>query len=83
MSAGGAGAGCPAASAAPHIAPRLTKSELTTHMDDDGLRERTGGLVEATGSPAAAELADLVAHVTCRPRRVNLRQVMMPPTAQV
>ncbi|MGX1369522.1 hypothetical protein RKD19_004881 [Streptomyces canus] len=52
-------------------------------MDDDGLRGRTGGLVEATGSPATAEPADLVAHVTCRPRRVNLRQVMMPPTAQV
>ncbi|MFI0513858.1 hypothetical protein ACH3Y9_27675 [Streptomyces sp. WSLK1-5] len=52
-------------------------------MDDDGLRERTGGLVEATGSPATAEPADLVAHFTSRPRQVKLRPVMVPPTAQV
>ncbi|MDH6518576.1 NADP-dependent 3-hydroxy acid dehydrogenase YdfG [Streptomyces sp. SAI-208] len=66
-----------------NIEPGLTESELATHIEDAGLREQIGGLVEATGSLAAAELADVVAYVTSRPRHVNLRQVMVLPTAQV
>ncbi|KUM83061.1 MULTISPECIES: SDR family oxidoreductase [Streptomyces] len=66
-----------------NIEPGLTESELATHIDNDGLREQIGGLVETTGSLAAAELADLVAYVTSRPRHVNLRQVVVLPTAQV
>ncbi|MFF4035693.1 SDR family oxidoreductase [Streptomyces sviceus] len=66
-----------------NIEPGLTESELATHIENDGLREQIGGLVEATGALAAAELADVVAYVTSRPRHVNLRQVMVLPTAQV
>ncbi|MET7691975.1 SDR family oxidoreductase [Streptomyces sp. NPDC005483] len=66
-----------------NIEPGLTESELATHIDNDGLREQIGGMVEAMGTLAAAELADVVAYVTSRPRHVNLRQVMVLPTAQV
>lgn len=65
------------------IEPGLTETELATHIDNDGLREQVGGLVEAMGSLSSAELADLVAYVTSRPRHVNLRQVVVLPTAQV
>jgi NADP-dependent 3-hydroxy acid dehydrogenase YdfG len=66
-----------------NIEPGLTESELGTHIDNDALREQLGGMVEATGVLAATELADLVAYVTSRPRHVNLRQIMVLPTAQV
>ncbi|MEU0028044.1 SDR family oxidoreductase [Streptomyces sp. NPDC006335] len=66
-----------------NIEPGLTESELGTHIDNDALREQLGGMVEATGMLAATELADLVAYVTSRPRHVNLRQIMVLPTAQV
>ncbi|MET8080205.1 SDR family oxidoreductase [Streptomyces sp. NPDC005303] len=66
-----------------NIEPGLTESELATHIDNDGLREQIGGMVEAMGTLAAAELADVVAYVTSRPRHVNLRQVVVLPTAQV
>jgi NADP-dependent 3-hydroxy acid dehydrogenase YdfG len=66
-----------------NIEPGLTETELATHIDNDGLREQIGGMFEAMGALAAAELADLVAYVTSRPRHVNLRQVMVLPTAQV
>ncbi|MFJ4205968.1 SDR family oxidoreductase [Streptomyces sviceus] len=66
-----------------NIEPGLTESELATHIESDGLREQIGGMVEAMGSLASAELADLVAYVTSRPRHVNLRQVVVLPTAQV
>ncbi|MDQ0910020.1 NADP-dependent 3-hydroxy acid dehydrogenase YdfG [Streptomyces canus] len=66
-----------------NIEPGLTESELATHIDDDGLREQVVGMAEAMGTLAATELADLVAYVTSRPRHVNLRQVMVLPTAQV
>ncbi|WP_053852637.1 SDR family oxidoreductase [Streptomyces sp. NRRL B-24085] len=66
-----------------NIEPGLTESELATHIEDDGLREQVGGMAEAMGALAAAEVADLVAYVTSRPRHVNLRQVMVLPTGQV
>jgi NADP-dependent 3-hydroxy acid dehydrogenase YdfG len=50
---------------------------------NDALREQVSGMIEAVGLIAATELADLVAYVTSRPRHVNLRQVMVLPTAQV
>ncbi|MEV7071140.1 SDR family oxidoreductase [Streptomyces sp. NPDC093990] len=66
-----------------NIEPGLTESELATHIENDGLREQVGGMAEAMGTLAAAEVADLVAYVTSRPRHVNLRQVMVLPTGQV
>jgi NADP-dependent 3-hydroxy acid dehydrogenase YdfG len=66
-----------------NIEPGLTESELVTHIDNDGLREQVGGMAEALGSLSSAELADVVAYVTSRPRHVNLRQVVVLPTGQV
>ncbi|MET7732765.1 SDR family oxidoreductase [Streptomyces sp. NPDC005402] len=66
-----------------NIEPGLTESELATHIENDGLREQIGGMAEAMGTLTATELADLVAYVTSRPRHVNLRQVVVLPTAQV
>ncbi|WP_433918885.1 SDR family oxidoreductase [Streptomyces canus] len=66
-----------------NIEPGLTESELATHIDNDGLREQIGGMAEALGPLSSAELADVVAYVTSRPRHVNLRQVVVLPTAQV
>jgi NADP-dependent 3-hydroxy acid dehydrogenase YdfG len=66
-----------------NIEPGLTESELGTHIENDTLREQVGGMAEAIGTPAATELADVVAYVTGRPRHVNLRQIMVLPTAQV
>ena len=66
-----------------NIEPGLTETELGTHIDNATLREQLGGMVEATGTLAATELADLVAYVTSRPRHVNLRQIVVLPTAQV
>ncbi|MDC0767911.1 SDR family oxidoreductase [Streptomyces sp. HD] len=65
-----------------NIEPGLTQSELASHIDNDGLREQVGGMVEAMGALAAGEIADLVAYVTSRPRHMNLRQVVVLPTRQ-
>jgi NADP-dependent 3-hydroxy acid dehydrogenase YdfG len=66
-----------------NIEPGLTATELPSHMDNEGLREQLGGMVEALGTLAAGDIADLVAYVTSRPRHVNLRQVVVLPTRQV
>ncbi|MFC8348012.1 SDR family oxidoreductase [Streptomyces sp. NPDC057280] len=65
-----------------NIEPGLTESELASHIDNDGLREQVGGMVDAMGTLSAAEVADVVAYVTSRPRHVNLRQIMVLPTRQ-
>ncbi|MFI6440856.1 SDR family oxidoreductase [Streptomyces sp. NPDC050759] len=66
-----------------NIEPGLTETELATHIENDGLREQVGGMAEAMGALSSTELADLVTYVTSRPRHVNLRQVVVLPTAQV
>jgi len=65
-----------------NIEPGLTESELVSHIDNDGLREQVGGMVDALGTLSSAEVADVVAYVTSRPRHVNLRQIMVLPTRQ-
>jgi len=65
-----------------NIEPGLTESELVSHIDNDGLREQVGGMIDAVGTLSSAEVADVVAYVTSRPRRVNLRQIMVLPTRQ-
>jgi len=65
-----------------NIEPGIVRSELLTHLDDD----QAAGLapwIDAVGSLAAEELADVVAYVTSRPRHVNLRQIVVQPTRQV
>ncbi|AZQ35248.1 SDR family oxidoreductase [Streptomyces cyaneochromogenes] len=66
-----------------NIEPGVTETEIATHVEDDGMREQLAGLVEAFGALAPAELADVVAYVTSRPRHMNLRQLMVLPTRQV
>lgn len=65
-----------------NIEPGLTRTELASHIDSDGLREQLDGMVEALGMLAAEEVADVVAYVSSRPRHVNLRQIMVLPTRQ-
>lgn len=65
-----------------NIEPGLTDSELKTHIDSDGLREQVEGMFEALGGLESQDVADVVAYVASRPRRVNLRQVIVLPTRQ-
>jgi NADP-dependent 3-hydroxy acid dehydrogenase YdfG len=66
-----------------NIEPGLTETELKTHLDSEELAAQLDGMLEAIGGLPAAEVADVVAYVTSRPRHVNLRQVMVLPTRQV
>jgi NADP-dependent 3-hydroxy acid dehydrogenase YdfG len=65
-----------------NIEPGLTQTELATHLDNAELSGQLDGMLEAIGALSAAEIADVVAYVTSRPRHVNLRQVMVLPTRQ-
>ncbi|GAB2872969.1 SDR family NAD(P)-dependent oxidoreductase [Streptomyces deserti] len=66
-----------------NIEPGLTDTELRTHLGNADLAGQLEDLFEAVGSLSSDEVADVVAYVTSRPRRVNLRQVVVLPTAQV
>ncbi|KOV98842.1 MULTISPECIES: SDR family oxidoreductase [unclassified Streptomyces] len=65
-----------------NIEPGLTESELKTHVDSAELSGQLDGMFEVIGALAAADVADVVAYVTSRPRHVNLRQIMVLPTRQ-
>ncbi|WBO65851.1 SDR family oxidoreductase [Streptomyces camelliae] len=65
-----------------NIEPGLTQTELAAHVDSAELSGQLDGLFEAIGSLSAAEVADVVAYATSRPRHVNLRQIMVLPTRQ-
>ncbi|MFF4342844.1 SDR family oxidoreductase [Kitasatospora sp. NPDC001540] len=67
-----------------NIEPGLTDTELGTHIDNPALGHdgQLGAMFDAIGSLAAADVADLVAYVTSRPRHVNLRQLVVLPTRQ-
>ncbi|MFI1764368.1 SDR family oxidoreductase [Streptomyces sp. NPDC020800] len=65
-----------------NIEPGLTDTELKNHVDSEELSGQLDGMVEAIGTLAAAEVADVVAYVSSRPRHVNLRQIMVLPTRQ-
>jgi NADP-dependent 3-hydroxy acid dehydrogenase YdfG len=65
-----------------NIEPGLTETELSTHIDSEELSGQLDGMLEAIGTLAAEEIADLVGYVTSRPRHVNLRQIMVLPTRQ-
>ncbi|MER6279888.1 MULTISPECIES: SDR family oxidoreductase [unclassified Streptomyces] len=65
-----------------NIEPGLTDTELKTHVDSEELAGQLDGMFDAIGGLAAAEVADVVAYVTSRPRHVNLRQIVVLPTRQ-
>lgn len=66
-----------------NIEPGLVDTELREHMDSPGATELVDGLFATVGSLDSADLADLVAYVSSRPRHVNLGQVHVMPTRQV
>ncbi|MEU8029022.1 SDR family oxidoreductase [Streptomyces sp. NPDC049099] len=65
-----------------NIEPGLTETELKDHVDSAELSGQLDGMLEAIGALSAAEVADVVAYATSRPRHVNLRQIMVLPTRQ-
>ncbi|MFD5796577.1 SDR family oxidoreductase [Streptomyces diastatochromogenes] len=65
-----------------NVEPGLTETELKAHIDSSELSGQLEGMLDAIGSLSAAEVADVVAYATSRPRHVNLRQIMVLPTRQ-
>lgn len=65
-----------------NVEPGLTETELATHLDNAELAGQLDGMLAAVGALSAAEIADVVAYATSRPRHVNLRQIMVLPTRQ-
>ncbi|MEU3494454.1 SDR family oxidoreductase [Kitasatospora cineracea] len=67
-----------------NIEPGLTDTELGNHIDNPALGPdgQLGAMFDAIGPLAAADVADLVAYATSRPRHVNLRQLVVLPTRQ-
>ncbi|UFR04083.1 SDR family oxidoreductase [Streptomyces sp. Go40/10] len=65
-----------------NIEPGLTETELKTHVGSAELSGQLEEMFGAIGGLSAAEVADVVAYATSRPRHVNLRQIMVLPTRQ-
>ena len=65
-----------------NVEPGLTETELGSHIDNPELLGQLGGMFEALEGLASEDVADAVAYATSRPRRVNLRQIMVLPTQQ-
>lgn len=66
-----------------NIEPGLTDTELGGHIDNPELSAQLDGMFEAFPESLTSEdIADLIAYVTSRPARVNLRQVIVLPTGQ-
>jgi NADP-dependent 3-hydroxy acid dehydrogenase YdfG len=65
-----------------NIEPGLTETELGSHIDNARLSEELDGMFGAIGALSSEEIADVVGYVTSRPPHVNLRQVIVLPTAQ-
>ncbi|MFG2574377.1 SDR family oxidoreductase [Streptomyces sp. NPDC048481] len=65
-----------------NVEPGLTETELATHLDNAELAGQLDGMLDAIGALSSAEIADVVAYATSRPRHVNLRQIVVLPTRQ-
>ncbi|CAG6397321.1 SDR family oxidoreductase [Streptomyces cocklensis] len=66
-----------------NIEPGLTDTELGGHIDNPELSAQLDGMFQAFPETLTSEdIADLIAYVTSRPARVNLRQVIVLPTGQ-
>ncbi|MGI5409051.1 SDR family oxidoreductase [Streptomyces chartreusis] len=65
-----------------NVEPGFVESELRLHTDNVEVSGQVDGMLEAVGTLAAEELADVVAYAVSRPRHVNLRQIMAMPTRQ-
>ncbi|MFG1668617.1 SDR family oxidoreductase [Streptomyces sp. Y7] len=65
-----------------NVEPGFVESELRLHTDNAEVSGQVDGMLQAVGTLAAEELADVVAYAVSRPRHVNLRQIMAMPTRQ-
>lgn len=66
-----------------NVEPGLTDTELGSHIDNAELSHALDGMFDAFGQALTADdIADLVAYTVSRPRHVNLRQLVVLPTAQ-
>lgn len=66
-----------------NIEPGLTDTELGGHIDNPELSAQLDGMFQAFPDVLTSQdIADLIAYVTSRPARVNLRQVIVLPTGQ-
>lgn len=66
-----------------NVEPGFVESELIDRIEDGRLAREVGAMRDAVGALSAGELADVVAYTVSRPRRVNLRQIVVLPTRQV
>lgn len=65
-----------------NVEPGLTSTELGDHVDNAELGEQLAGMFEAFTALSAEDVADLIGYTVSRPKHVNLRQVVVLPTAQ-
>jgi NADP-dependent 3-hydroxy acid dehydrogenase YdfG len=66
-----------------NVEPGLTETELGGNIEHDALRSELPAWFEQVGEVLIADdIADVVEYVTTRPRRLNLRQVIVLPTRQ-
>ncbi|MFI7104858.1 SDR family oxidoreductase [Nonomuraea sp. NPDC050227] len=65
-----------------NLEPGLTATELGDHIDNAELGAQLAGMFEAFTPLTADEIADLIGYTVSRARHVNLRQVVVLPTAQ-
>jgi NADP-dependent 3-hydroxy acid dehydrogenase YdfG len=65
-----------------NIEPGLTDTELGSHLDNPALSEELDGMFAAIPALTSEEVADVVAYVTSRPRKVNLANIVLVPTRQ-
>ena len=66
-----------------NVEPGLTETELGGNIEHDELREQLPGWFESVGEWLVADdVADVVEYVASRPRRLNLRQIVVLPTRQ-
>ncbi|QFZ16868.1 SDR family oxidoreductase [Saccharothrix syringae] len=66
-----------------NVEPGLVHSELADHMDNPEVSASLDAWREQVPPLDPADVGDVVAFATSRPKQVNLRQIMVLPTAQV
>jgi NADP-dependent 3-hydroxy acid dehydrogenase YdfG len=67
-----------------NVEPGLVQTELGDHINHQDSRESLAGWIEDIGETLLPEdVADVIGYVASRPRRINLRQVLVLPTRQV
>lgn len=65
-----------------NIEPGLTRTELGRHIDNPNLSQALNGFFDVIPPLEAADVADVIAYLTSRPRHVNLAKTILVPTRQ-